>query len=87
MSLEDLGDDGNCGVDGVGDDKDECLGSRRGDTNGQVMNDASVDLPAVRLSFYLSNAYAYLEEIVSLDHRVLIISTDEDLEAKTHRVI
>ena len=53
MSLEDFGDDGNCGVDGVGDDKDECLGSRRGDTSGQVMNDASIDLPAVRLSFYV----------------------------------
>jgi hypothetical protein len=49
MFLEDLGDDGDCGVDGVGDDKDECLGSRRGDTNGQVMYDACVDLPTVRL--------------------------------------
>ncbi len=53
MFLEHLGDDGNRGVDGVGDDKDECLGSRRGDTNGQVMNDAGIDLLAVRLSFYL----------------------------------
>lgn len=44
MFLEDLGDDGDCGIDGVGDNKDECLGSRRGDTSGQVMNDASIDL-------------------------------------------
>lgn len=47
MSLEDLSDDGDCGVDGIGDDKDECLGSRCGDTSGQVMNDASIDLLAV----------------------------------------
>jgi hypothetical protein len=48
MFLEDLGDNGDCRVDGVGDDKDECFGSRRGDANSQVMNDASVDLPTVR---------------------------------------
>jgi hypothetical protein len=49
MFLEDLGDNGDCRVDGVGDDKDECFGSRRGDANGQVMNNASVDLPTVSL--------------------------------------
>ena len=53
MSLENFSNDGNCGVDWVGDDEDKCLGSRRGDTSGQVMNDASIDLPVVRLSFYL----------------------------------
>lgn len=49
MFLEDLGDDGDCRVDGVGDDKDECLGTGRGDTNGQVVNDSSVDLVTVRV--------------------------------------
>ena len=50
MFLEDLSYDGDCRVDGVGDDKDECLGTGCGDTNGQVVNDAGVDLLTVRLS-------------------------------------
>ena len=49
MFLEDLSDDGDCRVDGVGDDEDECLGTGRGDTNGQVVNDSSVDLVTVRV--------------------------------------
>ena len=50
MFLEDFSYDGDGRIDGVGDDQDECLGTGCGDTNGQVVNDAGVDLLTVRLS-------------------------------------
>jgi hypothetical protein len=51
--LEDLGNDGDGGVDGIGDDEDKCLRSCRCDTNGQIMDDAGIDLLTVR-SFFAS---------------------------------
>lgn len=42
--LEHFSNDGDGRVDGVGDDKDECLGRDRGDSSSKVTNDTSVDL-------------------------------------------
>lgn len=44
MLLEDLSDDGDGGVDGVGDDEDEGFGCCGGDTCGEIADDACVDL-------------------------------------------
>ena len=45
--LEDLGGNGDGGVDGVGDDKDESLGAVLGDTLDQITDNAGVDLEKV----------------------------------------
>lgn len=47
MFLENLSDDGDSRVDGVGDNEDKRLGARLGDTGGKVANDASVDLEQI----------------------------------------
>ena len=46
--LEDLGDDGDGRVNGVGDDKDERLWRALRDTGGEVADDACVDLDEMR---------------------------------------
>jgi hypothetical protein len=45
--LEDLGGNGNCGVDGVGNDKDVCLGAVLGNALDEALDDAGVDLEQV----------------------------------------
>lgn len=45
--LEDLGGDGNCGVDGVGDDKDVCLGAVLGNALNEALDNAGVDLEQI----------------------------------------
>jgi hypothetical protein len=42
--FEDLGNDGDGGVDGVGDDQDKGLGANGSNTGCQIFDDASVDL-------------------------------------------
>jgi hypothetical protein len=49
--FEDLSNDGHGRVDGIGDDKYKCLRSCRCNTNGQIMDDASIDLLMVRSFF------------------------------------
>jgi hypothetical protein len=46
-SLEDLGGDGYCGVDGVGNDEDVCLGAVLGDALDKALDDTGVDLEQV----------------------------------------
>ena len=48
LLLEDLRNDGNRRVDGVRDDKDECLGGRGRDAGSEVADNACVDLRWVR---------------------------------------
>lgn len=45
--LEDLGGNGDGGVDGVGDDQDESLGAILGDTLNEIADDAGVDLEEI----------------------------------------
>ena len=45
--LEDLGKDGDGGVDGVGDDQDEGLGASLGDGLSKSSADTSVDVLAI----------------------------------------
>lgn len=45
--LEDLSDDGDSRVYGVGDDQDESLGSRGGDSGRKVLDNSGVDLTYV----------------------------------------
>ena len=42
--LQDLGDDGDGGVDGVGDDEEVSLGGDTGNSSGKVANDGGVGL-------------------------------------------
>jgi len=42
--LEHFSDDGNCWVDGVGDDKDESFGGGFGDASSEIANDAGINL-------------------------------------------
>ena len=42
--LEDGGNDGDCGVDGIGDNEDERIGGGTGDGGGKIANDACVGL-------------------------------------------
>lgn len=44
MLLKDLRNDRDCGVDRVGDNKDEGLRGRSGDASGEVADDAGIDL-------------------------------------------
>ena len=46
--LEDLSNNGNGGVDRIRNNENKCLRSCRGDTNGQIMDDTSIDLPTIR---------------------------------------
>jgi hypothetical protein len=50
---EDLSNDGNSRIDWVGDDENKCPGRCCGNTNGEIMNDASIDLLTVS-SFFAS---------------------------------
>jgi hypothetical protein len=45
--LENLGGNGNCGVDGVGDDEDECLGAVLDDALDETLDDTGVDLEQI----------------------------------------
>ena len=42
--LEDLGDDGDSGVDRVGDDEDEGVGGGLGNAGSKIPDDSGVDL-------------------------------------------
>jgi hypothetical protein len=46
--LENLGNNGDGGIDRIRNNENKCLRSCRGDTNGQIMDDASIDLLTVR---------------------------------------
>ena len=46
--LEDLSNNGDGRIDGIRNNENECLRSCRGDANGQIMDDASIDLLTVR---------------------------------------
>jgi hypothetical protein len=46
--LEDLSNNGDGRIDRVGNNENKCLRSCRGDTNGQIMDDTSIDLLTVR---------------------------------------
>lgn len=46
-TLEHLGGNGDGGVDGVGDDEDECLGAVLGDALDEALDDAGVDLEEI----------------------------------------
>ena len=45
--LEDLSNNGDGGIDRIRNNENKCLGSCRGDTNGQIMDDTSIDLLTV----------------------------------------
>jgi hypothetical protein len=45
--LEDLSNNGNSGVDRVGDNQDEGLGGMLGNTNSKITDDTSVDLEKI----------------------------------------
>lgn len=47
LGLEDLGGNGNCRVDGVGDDEDERVGGNLGDDLNQALDNTSVDVEQV----------------------------------------
>jgi hypothetical protein len=46
--LEDLSNDGDGRIYGIRNDENKCLGSCRGNTKGQIMDDTSIDLLLVR---------------------------------------
>ena len=46
--LEDLSNNGDGGIDRIRNNENKCLRSCRGDTNGQIMDDASIDLLTIR---------------------------------------
>jgi hypothetical protein len=47
LGLENLGRDGDCGVDGVGDDEDEGLGSDLGGDLDEALDNASIDVEEI----------------------------------------
>lgn len=46
--FEDLGNNRDGGIDRIRNNENKCLRSCRGDTNGQIMDDTSIDLLTVR---------------------------------------
>ena len=46
--LEDLSNDGDGRIYGIRNDENKCLGSCRGNTKGQIVDDTSIDLLPVR---------------------------------------
>lgn len=78
MLLEDLSDDWDSGVNRVGDNEDECLGSSLSDSISKIADNSSIDLKnpimqpiaIVRLTKSIEmgqcdGVNAYLEEIIS----------------------
>lgn len=57
--LEDLGGNGDGGVDGVGDDQDESLGAILGDTLNEIADNAGVDLEEV-ITGHTGLAYSWV---------------------------
>jgi hypothetical protein len=46
--LEDLSNNGDGGIDRIRNNENKCFRSCRGDTNGQIIDDTSIDLLTVR---------------------------------------
>jgi hypothetical protein len=46
--LEDLSNNGDGGIDRIRNNENKCFRSCRGDANGQIMDDTSIDLLMVR---------------------------------------
>jgi len=65
MLLENFCEDGNGGVNRVGDDENEGLRGSSGNSSCQVFDDASVDLLGNEKGAQNRDKDAYLEEIIA----------------------
>lgn len=76
--LEDFGDDGNCRVHRVRNDKDKGLGCSGRDAGGKVTDDTCVDLGAAglaRRNDAEADVIFYLEQIIPDSHSFQFISS------------
>lgn len=68
LLLENLSNDRDSRVDGVGNDQDEGLRGRARDAGGEIADDACVDLLCVSTGPEHVKWCAYLEEVISTSH-------------------
>jgi hypothetical protein len=63
--FEDFSNNGDSGIDGVGDDENKCPRGCGGDTDGQIMDDAGIDLQTVRSVVRIMAESTHLEQIIT----------------------
>lgn len=85
--LEDLSNNGDSGIDRIRNNEYECFRSCRGDTNGQIIDDTSIDLLSVRSLARSIATSTHFEQIISSGLSYMSCSSCSYKENKPHLVI